>query len=348
MSKRGTIWRRAVAAVLLLAASGLFVGVAGEIMVRVARPQRDAPRYFERGGPYVFQLKPDFHQAYRFAPGIVMDVTTNALGLRDRDQDFSAPFPGKTIVFAGDSFLFGHGVNVPDRLDTFLAGLLDPEEKDYRIVNTGVPGWGTIQETNFVRDHFDTFRPDAVVVLFCGNDPDDDAQFLNDTGVHVQNALLGSFPGKDFLRVHSHLYRFVVYHATVMRHNSALRARQRQGEKIEIDPQTAGGISPEVWPRTLDTFRRFHQDLLAYNPRAILFLAATNPGEEDIRSNLASLDNGGSLRFIDLAPGLDKIPPDKLTLGFDHHWSPLAHKAVAEAFAEALRASGIAPPAPPN
>jgi lysophospholipase L1-like esterase len=263
-------------------------------------------------------------------------VDTNSLGLRDRPIDFAAPFSGKTVVLAGDSFVFGHGINVSDRLDTHLASLLDPQEKRCRVINAGVPGWGTIQAARFVLDHLDLLRPDAVVLVFCGNDPEDDTEFLNNTGMYVGNTKFANFPGKDFLRTHSHLYRFLLYRATILRHDRTVQARQRRGEQLVLDSQTAEPISPQDWARTLDIIRNFHRDLLARDARAVLFITASNPRQEDIRQHLASLDNGGSLRFIDLAPACSDLKPDQMHLDFDQHWSPLMHKTAAQAIYNAL------------
>lgn len=337
MTARKTIMRHLIIALFMITVSGLLFAVLGEIVVRAVIPQHDAPRYFQRGGPYQFQLKPNFHQTYRFGRLAVMEVDTNALGLRDKAHDLAAPFNGKTLVLAGDSFVFGHGVNVSDRLDTVLASLLGPQQKQCRIINAGVPGWGTIQATRFVRDHLDLMRPDGVVLVFCGNDPDDDTQFLNNTGMYVGNTKVANFPGKDFLRNHSHLYRFLLYKATILRHDLALWARQRRGEPLVLDSQTAEPISPEDWTRTLGLVRQFHDDLLAYNPRAVLFVTASNPRQEDIRRHLASLDNGTTLRFIDLAPACAGLKPEQMQLSFDQHWSPLMHSTAAQAIHQALK-----------
>ena len=337
MARRYATGRHVIFTLFLLTAGVLLAAVVGEIVIRMAMPQHDAPQYFLRGGPYQFQLKPNFHQTYRFGDSAVMEVDTNSLGLRDRPRDFSTPFAGKTVILAGDSFVFGHGVNVSERLDTYLASLVDPQEKRCRIINAGVPGWGAIQATRFVRDHLDLLRPDAVVLVFCGNDPNDDTQFLNNTGMYVGNTKFARFPGKDFLRNHSHLYRFLLYRATILRHNLALRARQRHGEQLVLDSQTAEPISPQDWARTLDVIRQFHRSLLEYNPRAILFITASNPRQDDIRRQLASLDNAHSLRFIDLAPACSEFKPEQMHLAFDQHWSPLMHKIAAQAIYKALK-----------
>lgn len=340
MLKRNRIARYVFYTGFAMVGGGLIAAVAGETGIRILQPQHDAPRYFQTGGPYQFQLKPDFHQTYRFGGEGVMEVDTNSLGLRDRQWDYTAPYSGKTVVLAGDSFVFGHGVNVPERIDTFLSEFLDPGGKQWRVFNTGVPGWGTIQATRFVRDHFKLLRPDVVVLVFCGNDQENDTEFLNNTGTYAGNTNVSNFPGKDFLRNHSHLYRFLLYRVRVLKHNIDLRNRQKRGEKLVVDTQTAEPVSAKDWARTLEVIRGFHRDLRAFNPDAKLFVMASNPRQETIRRQLASLDNGASLRFIDLGPPTADLAEDQMHLSFDQHWSPLMHKKAAEAVYAALRNSG--------
>jgi len=337
MLGRYRIARYMLFAVFAVVAGAVLAAVSGETVIRSFQPQHDAPRYFHTGGPYQFQLKANFHQTYRFGDEGLMEVDTNSLGLRDRDWNYGAPYSGKTVVLAGDSFVFGHGVGLSERMDTFLSALLDPGGQEWRVLNTGVPGWGTIQSTRFVRDHFELLRPDVVVLVFCGNDPENDTDFLNNTGTYAGNRNVSDFPGKEFLRNHSHLYRFLLYRVRVMKHNMALRARQRRGEKLVVDTQTAEPISPEDWTRTLKTVREFHRNLLAFNPDAKLFVMASNPRQINIRRELASLDNGGSLRFIDLGLNTAGLAEQQMRLEFDQHWSPLMHQKAAEAVYEALR-----------
>jgi len=225
--------------------------------------------------------------------------------------------------------VFGYGVQVADRFDTRLARLLEESGAGYCLVNAGVPGWGTTQETRFARDHFDLFRPDVVVLVFCGNDPADDTQFLNGTMVFQEKGL-ADFPGKAWLRAHSHLYRFVLRHTTVLRRAILIKARQSGSEPVHVDAQSAGVMDAGEWDRTLDTLREFHRDFLAFNPAGCLVLLATNPEDPYIRDRLRALDNGGTLRYLDLYDAVTGLPPEDRTLPYDRHWSVEVHNIVAQ------------------
>src|SRR5262245_40145766 len=133
---------------------------------------RIAPRYGH-------VLKKNFYQRYRYPQvGVEIDVKTNSLGLRDKEYDLSGK-GRKRVLLLGDSFTFGEGLNAELIFASKLEALLATEPNGWLVVNTGVGGWGTLQETLYAKDHFELFRPDVIVLTFCGNDPSDDANFLN-------------------------------------------------------------------------------------------------------------------------------------------------------------------------
>lgn len=318
---------------LLLALGFAVALLISEGTVRLFSPQPETPRWFAEDARYVYALKRNFHQQYRFSGSdFVMDVHTNAFGLRDREWDPDGASACVRVLLLGDSFIFGYGVNVEDRFDTRLARLLEGKEDIYYLINAGVPGWGTVQETRFARDHFKTFLPNILVLSFCGNDPSDDAQFMNGEMVFKEDGVVG-FPGKTWLRNHSHLYRFVLRHTTALRRVALRRAEQQEGEAVHMDAQSAAVLEAEMWGRTLETIRDFHRSFLAFNPAGRLILLATNPEDTEIGTRLASLDDGHTLRYLDWHDVVMRIPPEERTLPFDRHWSVAVHAAVAEALA---------------
>lgn len=329
--------KRALTSAVSLALGCLVAALVSEGAVRLLSPQPETPRWFEEDARYIYRLKKSFKQQYRFADSdFVMDVRTNALGLRDREWDPDAASACTRVLFLGDSFIFGYGVNIEDRFDTRLTRLLEGEDRLYRLINAGVPGWGTIQETRFARDHFGVFLPDILVLTFCGNDPSDDAQFLGGEMVFREEGLVG-FPGKAWLRGHSHLYRFVLRHTTTLRRTVLRQDGKTGNETAHVDAQSAALLDDEAWKRSLDTIREFHRAYLEFNPAGRLLLLATNPEDAVIRERLSSLDNGDSLRYLDLYDTVMNIPPEQRSLPFDRHWSVKIHAAVAEALAEVIR-----------
>ena len=326
--------RRALYLALGFAVAALVTFGVLEIVVRVFFPQPESMRWLVPDQRYGHLMHPNFHQRYPFIGfDFVMDVRTNSLGLRD---DELPPHQAgvKTVLFLGDSFAFGHGVNVEDRFDTVLARLLERSEQPYRLINAGVGGWGTVQQTRFARDHFDVFQPDVIVLIFCGNDPDDDDYFAQ-KGQSFDRLY---FPGKAFLRHHSHLFRLVNHRAYLLLHNFYLNRKKAANPGKAVDVQTASMIRDVQWQATLETLRGFHRDFLEFNPGGVLLLVSSEPTFDDIRERLGSLDNGSNLLFVDMKDRTSGLSWEQKRLPHDGHWSLLMHTIVAERLRDALLA----------
>ncbi|MCX5752953.1 MAG: SGNH/GDSL hydrolase family protein [Candidatus Krumholzibacteria bacterium] len=325
----------ALCAFLLCVALAAVVAEAG---LRLFLPQQEAMRFFASSARYGFELKKSFHQTYRY-PGFdfVMEVRTNSLGLRDREYGVFelARGGGTRVLLLGDSFAFGQGVNMADHYGTRLEGILRGAGLDATVIKGGAPGWGTLQETLYAKDHFELFRPDIVVITFCGNDPGDDEAFLCKLTDSQKGVV--RFPGKTFIRNHSHLYRFVFYRFKNILHGAMLRKKAaRMGNTVAIEAQSAQIITDAEWERSLEAIREFRDAFLSFNRRGIVLVQATAPWQEDIRARLAGLTNGRDLFFIDLFEAAASIPPKDRRLPYDGHWSPLMHSISARALGESI------------
>jgi len=88
--------------------------------------------------------------------------SVNSLGFRENAMDFARP---GSVMFLGDSFTFGLGVNE----DELFTERLD-ESSDQTFLNAGVPGYSTDQQL-LLLDQLLQFRPDRLVwVVYLGND----------------------------------------------------------------------------------------------------------------------------------------------------------------------------------
>jgi hypothetical protein len=321
---------------LLIGAGFLLAAILGEVIIRYAAPLPPVPRWFENSPEYVYRLKKNFSQQYDF-PGFdaVMNVRTNALGHRQADWDPGRPFSGTTVLFLGDSFVFGYGVNVEDRFDMLLRKRF-PDDAPLRLINAGVPGWGTLQELRYAREHLEIFQPDIIVLVFCGNDPHDDMLYSTGRMVFNEQGIFW-FPGKEFLRAHSMLYRFLLRQSRVIRHNLYLWKAGRKEDAPQPDPQTASIIPPEEWEKTRRKIAGFHRDFQAFNPDGRLIVLAAAPWEEDIRDGLAPLGREEALDYLDLHDESRVLPEPDRRLPWDGHWSYAMHELVADRLSELLR-----------
>jgi lysophospholipase L1-like esterase len=153
-----------VIVVLALVALELVLRVVDLRYLRQDRSERSLLYSYDRELGWV----PVPNSASKFTATRTMSVQHNSLGLRDIEHD-SAPRP--TILFLGDSFVWGYDVDADERFTELIRGKLP----DHRIVNAGVSGYGTDQEYLLLQRLWDRVLPDVVVLICYVNDHDDNS-----------------------------------------------------------------------------------------------------------------------------------------------------------------------------
>jgi hypothetical protein len=88
-------------------------------------------------------------------------VQHNSLGLRDIEPGDPGQRP--TILFIGDSLVWGYDVDAGDR----FTELLRMKHPGARIINAGVPGYGTDQEYLLLERLWGAVQPDVVILMVC-------------------------------------------------------------------------------------------------------------------------------------------------------------------------------------
>ena len=176
-SERTGRLRRATAALLLLLGSLALVFVAGEGVLRVA---------YGRAEPYVlarlvhydeqlgWRLTPGAYEFFNPASFTYVEIAIDERGVRGGPRSPS-PAPGRRrLTVVGDSFVFSEGLSEGELFTDGLQALVGPE---CEVVNAGVPGYGTGQETLFVEklraQGFSLGQ--TVVLVFFTNDLSDNA-----------------------------------------------------------------------------------------------------------------------------------------------------------------------------
>ncbi len=304
-----------------------------DILVRVIAPQPGNMRWLVPDARYGHVMRADADEHYAFAgTDFVMEVKTNSLGLRDKELKPRLKNE-PTVVFMGDSVTFGHGLNVDQRFDTLLGSMIAQAGLSFRLINTGVNAWGTLQETRWVSDHFKILEPDIIVLTFTGNDPSDDAYFLK----KGQSFDVVRFPGKRWLRDHSHLYRLVTHYAFVVYHSFAVSRQSRTEPDAPIDRQSGSVITEAEWNSTKEILRSFRDEFRAYNPNSVILIQPAAPKENHIAAHLRAFADELGFVFIDMAPRVRDVPAEDLRLPYDGHWSPRMHAISAEAIFDALK-----------
>ena len=175
-------WRVGREVLVHLAIMAAVLGAA-ELILRAVdlRELRDS---YEPGRALLFRHDAELgwvplpNAAASFTGTRTVSVRNNSLGLRDIEP---AGARKPTVLFLGDSFVWGYDVEANER----FTELLRAELPAARIVNAGVPGFGTDQEYLMLARIWDAVRPDAVVLMFCtGNDRDDNSANMRNGGYY--------------------------------------------------------------------------------------------------------------------------------------------------------------------
>jgi len=93
----------------------------------------------------------------------------NSSGFRDDEPDNNHP----VILFVGDSFTAGHGLNsVEDRFSNIVGKELNKKERKFSIINIGMPNLDSRGEyeamMNFL--YLNRIKPRKIILQYCGND----------------------------------------------------------------------------------------------------------------------------------------------------------------------------------
>lgn len=99
--------------------------------------------------------------------GRVIDVEHNSRGFRDAEHIIDTK---PSIMFLGDSFLWGYDVKKQER----FTEKLDEKLVGWSLFNLGVSAFGTDQEYLLLKQHFDFYHPNIVFLLFCTQNDEDD------------------------------------------------------------------------------------------------------------------------------------------------------------------------------
>jgi lysophospholipase L1-like esterase len=166
--------RRALAGAGAHLAVALVSLVVAEIGLRLInfRDLRDGYRAgYEKVFRYDAELgwSPVPNSVGQFFGSRTINIQHNSLGLRDVEPGPPSPH---TVLVIGDSLTWGYDVEASDR----FTELLRRDLASVRIVNAGVPGYGTDQEYLLLQRIWSALAPDVVVLIFCtSNDRDDNS-----------------------------------------------------------------------------------------------------------------------------------------------------------------------------
>ncbi len=165
---------------VLLLISSLLALVVAEFIFRAYKQigwQR-AVKYHQHA---LYLMLPDSPLEYVLRPGVKRENEVAKSGIKwsyqlnadgFRDDEFDVQSNKKRVLFVGDSYAFGWGVDqqevLPYQLEQLLAG--PPYAMDVDIYNLGVPGYNTVQEFHLLNQVLDRYSPELVMLGYVMND----------------------------------------------------------------------------------------------------------------------------------------------------------------------------------
>jgi hypothetical protein len=313
--------KKFVFTLVLLASALAVVTAAGEWMFRRWNPQPTLyPRYqFSREyGLIPFAETVMTHEQpgrFRFTYHI------NALHHRGRLMPPADDYPRPNLVVLGDSYAFGMGVAEGAEFPVVLGRQLQDR---YTVVNLAAPGWGLTQQIRRYEELGRRYRPAAVILQFCRNDPEDNlvypvTRIEGDRFVFRDSDTVAGWPKRYLSR--SRLQRSQLYN--FFRNRMADRMNEAAAQRTT---QALGESSAERL--YIDLLRRFAGNLKADGAR-LLFIAPQGQLDEfpRLRAEVERLDRDGELTHLDTRGWMDGPAGQPSPEG--HVWGAAAHAVVA-------------------
>ena len=147
MQKGLTMQKKKLLYNLTLALSSIIITLLViEVGIRLVLPSQRHLAMYQRSGSDNHVLMPNLNLRYN-QKEFSHSVITNSAGFRNKEELVNKDI----ILFIGDSFTFGSGVDEEYHYSHIFDKLLNWNEKKFNIYNAGVPGYSTIDELIYIR-----------------------------------------------------------------------------------------------------------------------------------------------------------------------------------------------------
>jgi hypothetical protein len=195
--------------------------VSAEFLVRAFAPQAITSDFVMPDPTVDYRLRPST-TGHMTSIEYAVTVHVNSLGFRSPEITVAKPPATKRVLFLGDSYTFGQGLNDDETLPSQVGMELDRLFPGaFQVVNAGVYGYCTANELDLFRAYGARLKPDLVVVVMPLHDVFDNKAWyvlsqrgeltkVTRTSTYVQSRRITKYiPGAGWLRAHSHLFKFV-------------------------------------------------------------------------------------------------------------------------------------------
>lgn len=335
----------------LVLGSMLFVLVVFELFLRLFSPQifDVHPR-----GMYVpnqdvgYVLATDF-EGYIEREEFKSRISINDSGLRGQAPAVNSDGVSRILVL-GDSLSFGFGVEEDETFSVVLERCLNGiGQGSYEVLNAGVPGYGTIDQLNFLRSRGAGLAPDLVILQFLSDNDLDENRYPATEWADVEDGWLVSrnydpaslLPlwkrAEYWLKANFHSVQFLSGRVGYLVLKSGLFPSMEQAvwgerfgaEEEELFEQALIGIKQEVEGLGADL-------LLIYGTGQGQVLSSEDPA---LRSE-ALVSRVAAAQEVELANAFRRMREHEGKYSFyypvDGHWNATGHRFIGELLCEAV------------
>jgi len=336
----------------------------GEITVRVWGPKPDRGDFHERlpASPRRWRLRPG-------ARGVVggESLVVNSIGMRDREYTIEKPARVARIAVLGDSYAFGNGVPAAATFVKVLEREMNANRRAgvrYEVMNFGVKGYDTTQESATLREVALPLDPDVLIVAYFLNDVGDPERFVpggepaRGGGRDADGEAPTRAPGRagavparmrirEFLVSRSRLAGFLIQQIAI-----AVRSVVSVPYQGVVDYNLPFVENDETWRGSKAALREIKAvaDSIAAPMMVVIIPEMGNFNERypfrAAHDTLATFCAEIGVPTCDLLGGFMGLEAKRLWVAPDDpHFNRRAHRLAAEQIARALEANGLLWPA---
>lgn len=247
----------------------------------------------------------------------------NSLGMRDSEDALAGP----EIVFLGDSFALGWGV---DQTETFVK-LLEAKTA-CKTLNTSVPSFGTVREM-IMLGKLDRSKLMALVIQYCGDDYDENRLYYRN-GNRPQIMREETF--QKMTRLHSRPKDYYPGKYIVVK----LKKKYWEWIARPAPPDAGPALShADLFVHVL----KQHEDLLKDTPIIVFEMNGINQSNAftlELRQRAAGPEEPPFIRNLIILDLTEHLQDGHFFL-LDGHLNPEGHRVVARVLHDTLSRSGL-------
>ncbi len=291
----------------------------------------------------------------------------NSLGWRGRREYREAKQTEFRVLFLGDSFTYGTGVNDDQTFAALVEKELRADRMSVEVINAGCPGKGTDYELKFFQTVGRKYHPDLTVLAFYPNDFQDNSRdeyyYVGKGGelrvkTLTQNqgaikTLLDHLPLYNWLISWSHAANLIKQGGIKMLINRARRTNSEatRGLVVTYNRSTKGYANPTAQELTRIYLRQLNAAVKSAGGELMIFYIPISPevleyqkkhtisGDERAIQRIAA-ENGLALWSLTPLLALSGQPHERLYYQ-EGHWTAAAH-AMAARYLTPLIQRGLA------